>query len=216
MLREIPNIHERYQEIVDRVQGLGHKNIRPILMMQYRLDAKNDVYGIYKIMHVVGCFFMAMQAVSAIGTAVSAVAVVVQKIDPLVGTLFSLIGAAGCYASSRLIPPNIWKRVAHGEDLGVATLSGLMESFYKPILERAKKDKIPVLDLPNTLNPNDNLYTMQIEPNKHGGRLIAEGLAHIIKNHDYDNDPSVLYAKDRTNGSYVASPNPGNSGWSVR
>lgn len=67
-----------------------------------------------------------------------------------------------------------------------------------------KDSNIPVLDLPNTFNPNNNLYECGIEPNGKGSKLIAEGIAHIVQNHDF-NDQSVLYAKNDQN--YSAAQN---------
>ncbi len=216
MLGEIPRIHERYLKIVDEVKGLGGKNIRPIIMTQYRLDVNNDAYGIYRIMNIVGKAFGAIHAASSVATGLAAIATIAGKIHPIAGAILGLAGAGVLYLASRIIPLNTWQRVRNGEDLSMATLSGLMEGFYKPILERAKREKIPVLDLPNTFNPREDLYTSQIEPNKNGGKLIAEGLAHIIKTHNYEKDPSMLYAKKDALVSYTASINPGKSGWRVR
>lgn len=215
MLLEIPNILLRYAQIVDKIQQLPSKNVRPILMMQYRLDANNDHYGIYQIMNAVGLIFGVSQAALAVAAACSAAATVAKKIHPIAGSLLTALSSSLFYLSSKVIPVTIWPRVFSGQNLAMATLSGLMESFYKPILARAKADKIPVLDLPNTLDPHKPLFTSQIEPNKEGGTLIAEGLAHIIKTHNHQVDPSLLYAKNGSMRQFQALPNPGSSGWKV-
>ena len=87
----------------------------------------------------------------------------------------------------------------------------LLQSFYRPILQQAKKDKIPILDLPNTFNPYKDLYDHGIEPGKQGTELIAEGIAHIVKNHDYSTE-SKLYSK-KGNEYNAAINQPSN--WNV-
>ena len=90
-----------------------------------------------------------------------------------------------------------------------------METFYQPMLQRAREDKIPILDLPNTFNPSARLYTAGIEPNKAGGALIAEGLAHIITKHDYAKD-SRLYAKAALDAAYTGTKNNKTLEWKVK
>jgi hypothetical protein len=98
----------------------------------------------------------------------------------------------------------------------MATLGGLLETFYKPILAQAKADKIPILDLTNTFNPNDStLYISQIEPSQKGGALIAEGIDHIIKHHDFNSSKSMMYTKRDSDQKFIGNENPGSSGWSV-
>lgn len=97
---------------------------------------------------------------------------------------------------------------------GVAVMGALLESMYKPILEQAKAEGIPVLDLSNTFDPYEDLYTCQIEPNKKGAALIAKGIDHIVKNHDFTSQISKTYAKPKTEGSYIASDTDP-SGWRV-
>ena len=55
-----------------------------------------------------------------------------------------------------------------------------------------------------------------IEPGEKGSELIAEGIDHIIKNHDYDDEDSVskLYSKKGSADKYFASDNTV-SGWEV-
>ncbi len=214
MLKEIPNIHERYLGIVEEVKKLGNKNIKPIVMLQYRLDAHNDTYGIYKILRVVGGFFSVLHLLSGIGLGISTVATVAGGINAIWGTALGLLSGAALWFSTRIIPLKVTLGLFKGQDIAMSSLGGLMETFYKPILAQAKKDNIPVLDLPNTFNPYEPLYTAQIEPNKEGGRLIAEGLSHIIQRHDYTG-PSITYAKRAADEQYVASANPGESGWEV-
>lgn len=211
MLREIPNIHKRYLQIVDTIKGMG-KNVRPIIMLQYRLDAnpRRDHYGIYNILGIVGRFFTAAQAVSGVAM-VAAPFVAVANV--VAGVALGAFGALGLWATSRIIPLSVGTGYLKGQDLAMATLGGLMETFYKPILAKAKKENIPVLDLPNTFNPYKPLYQSQIEPNEAGGALIAEGIDHIVRNHDFSG-PSQLYAKPDDN-DYRASLNPGSSGWKV-
>jgi hypothetical protein len=102
--------------------------------------------------------------------------------------------------------------VLKGQELAMATLGGLMETFYKPILAQAKKDRIPILDLPNTLNPYGDFYIAQIEPNAEASQLIAEGLSHIIHHHDFTRG-SLIYSKKENQAEYTAAENL--NGWTV-
>lgn len=215
MLQEIPHIHERYLKLLSEVKLLGTlRNIRPIIMLQYRLDANDDCYGIYRILKVVGGIFASMQALGTVGIALSVGLVAAGKISLIAAAVLGIASIATLYLSSRIIPFKVTLGLLQGKDLGMASLGGLMETFYRPILERAKQDGIPVLDLPNTFDPNAPLYTHQIEPNKQGGTVIAEGLSHIILNHDYST-PSMLYAKKANDNNYSPTLNPGATGWQV-
>jgi hypothetical protein len=213
MFAEIPRVHERYLKIIDEVQKMGESNVRPILMFQYRLDVQNDPYFIYRIMRVVGVVFATMHVLGACG--VLAGLVLAGKVSFVWGSVVTLLSAACFGLSTRIIPVRATREgLKANTDLGIATLGGLMETFYSPILARAKNDKIPILDLPNTFNPYKRLYTAQIEPNQAGGKLIAEGIAHIIQSHDFTAE-SKLYAKRGSDAAYTAQLNPGASGWKV-
>ena len=90
-----------------------------------------------------------------------------------------------------------------------------MEKFYKPILEYAEEKKIPILDITNTFNPyhdkslsdrENQLYVCSIEPGPIGGELIAEGIDHIVKNHDFKRS-SRIYSKKADGGEYSSIDN---------
>ncbi len=89
---------------------------------------------------------------------------------------------------------------------GIELLADFMKEFYAPILKAAKEKKIPVLDLSRTFDPKARLYICGIEPNKAGGALIAEGLKHIIKQHDFAGE-SKVYAKLKPNKTYSVEEN---------
>ena len=77
----------------------------------------------------------------------------------------------------------------------MSLLGAMIGRFYQPILAQARQDGIPILDLSNVFNPYQGLYESGIEPNEHGSELIAEGIAHIVQNHDFDDGESQIYAK---------------------
>lgn len=160
-LGELPKIQERYLQILDQVKKLG-KEIRPVIMLQYQLDANNDQYGVYETL----------------------------------GTISPFLG------------------IEQGKNAPQLALQKLFKMFYAPILEKAQKEKIPVLDLPNTFDPHKELYISQIEPNQEGGKLIAEGLSQIITTHKV-NDESKLYSKSAKQTSFTASKNIGAEKWTV-
>ncbi len=217
MLKEIPRIHERYSQILKEVKTLKDKDIRPILMLQCRLDTHHDHYYIYTILKVIGVFFTVLHSLSLLGVGASVMALVAKKIHQRLGLAFLLISSVVLALSHQVIPLKVTKGAfLMGQQVSMAALGGLMETFYRPILAQAKADGIPILDLPNTFNPYDSsLYIAQIEPSQKGGQLIAEGLDHIIKHHDFASSKSMMYSKRGSNQEFTAAENPGSSGWSV-
>ena len=215
MLLEIPNIHERYLRIVNELQNIKERDIRPILMFQYRTDAKNDPYGIYTVLKIVGILATIIHVLCIATVAVAGIAAIAGKINAWVGFAFVAIGGIFLALATQIIPLKVTANILYGQEIGMAALGGLMETFYQPILARAKKEGIPILDLPNTFNPYKKLYKSGIEPNKDGGTLIAEGLRYIIKNHDFSSKKSMVYSKKDSEAEYTASENPGPGGWQV-
>lgn len=215
MLQEIPSVHQRYLQILNEVKSLKDRNIRPILMFQYRLDVHHDNYKIYEILKKVGLVFCAIQSLSFLGICASTMALVAGRIDRRLGLGALLLSSAVLFLSRLVVPLKVTKGILSGEQVSMATLGGLLETFYKPILAQAQADRIPILDLPNTFNPNDtSLYIAQIEPSQKGSRLIAEGINQIIKRHDFKSK-SMMYAKRNSSEEFVANENTGSSGWSV-
>ncbi|HEX4839329.1 MAG TPA: hypothetical protein VFU89_02670, partial [Rhabdochlamydiaceae bacterium] len=166
---------------------------------------------------VIGVFFTALHSLGLLGIGTSIMALVAKKIHQRLGLAFLLISSAVLALSHQIIPLKVTKGVfLMGQQVSMAALGGLMETFYRPILAQAKADGIPILDLPNTFNPYDSsLYIAQIEPSQKGGQLIAEGLDHIIKHHDFTSSKSLMYSKRDSNQKFTATENPGSSGWSV-
>jgi hypothetical protein len=213
MLREIPRVHERYLRILEEVKSLSDKNIRPILMFLYRTDANHDPYRIYTVMKVIGVFFTAVNVLSIAGITAAAVAMLAGKVNKQKGLIFTILGAAIFALSSRVIPLKVTKGILSGQSAGMTTLGGLIEKFYKPILAKAREEKIPILDLPNTFNPYEELYEEGIEPNKEGGKVIAEGISYIVKTHKFETPESWIYSKGTKGLGWSPSPNEGD--WEV-
>jgi len=158
LIRGVSEVQKRYLEIVKEVIGLKDEDIRPILMLQYLPEAN---------------FFMYPS---------------LNKAAKLASFVKKFLW------DTKFITPEIATLVSSGQDVGIPFLGTLMERFYKPILEYAKEKKIPILDITNTFNPchdkniserENQLYVCSIEPGPKGGELIAEGIDHIVKNHDY-------------------------------
>lgn len=217
MLRNIPAVIKRYMGILDQLKSLAsleNKKVKPILMFQYRVDAKNDTYHIYTLLKVIGVSTLALAAVSTVALASSLMALAGTISTLTAGILFS-IGVTGLVVSNRVLPLRMIKNILGGQELRVAALGALIEKFYQPILKRAKEDGIPILDLPNTFDPYQNLYLSGIEPGVEGGKLIAEGIAHIVQNHCYSS-PSKLYAKKKNQTAFSVANNPGANGWRIK
>lgn len=215
MLRSIPDIHKRYDQILNTLKDdFQGKKIKPILMLQYRVDANNDSYLIYTILRVIGAITLAINAIST-AALIASLAVVSASITATAAVIFAILGTVGLIVSNKILPLRMTWKVISGQGIGIAAIGALMERFYQPILKRAKEESIPILDLPNTFNPYKPLYLASIEPSVEGGKLIAEGINHIVKQHDY-NASSQLYAKSGSQTEFSASDNPGYHGWRVK
>ena len=184
LVRKFKETQERYLHFVDLVPSLPRngKNVRPILMFQYRPavhhDQSSPIYGLLgSVAKVVTLFqVIALGVLSWMGIRLIAGKV---RIAPAV---ISCLAAAFLVASPRVVPLQVTRRMIKGQSPGMAMLGVWMEKFYRPILEYAQQKKLPILDLPNSFNPfNQNHYISGIEPSLEGGERIARGLAKIIK-----------------------------------
>ncbi len=205
LLKDIPEIQKRYLQIVRTIKGMRGREILPILMFQYRTDVNNDPYHIYPIFKAIGTAALIVQLASCI-LLTAPLFLLAGKISLLVSGLLFAAGATGVYYSAKVLPFSATKEIFSGKEIGMTLLGHLMRSFYQPILEYAQKERIPVLDLPNTFNPHQNLYTSGIEPNKNGSQLIAQGLEHILVEHNFQKE-SMLYARSNQEPSYTGKPN---------
>lgn len=211
LIRDIPQIQARHAEIVDKVKGLQGRNIQPILILQYRTDANHDPYSIYTVFGIIGTIAVATHLI-CIALLATPLLILGGQISLLAGSVLGLIGAVGLYASHKVIPLTVTKNVLMGNPIGMSTISALIQSFYQPILAKAKEERIPILDLSNTFNPYEKLYESGIEPNEEGGRLIAKGIDHIVKHHDFTGE-SMLYSKPSGTSEFVGAAN--SSDWKV-
>jgi hypothetical protein len=203
LLGEVSRVQERYLEILSQVQGMGGKNIKPILMFQYRTDAKGRQYQITNIFGKLGYLSAAINVVIMGWIVFSAYncfarkkpakplpgkvqpSVPMQKRIHMPSLLKMLVGGALLYGSHRQISIRVTKEILTGKDAGVAVFGASLERLYQPILEKAKEDNLPILDLPNLFNPYDRtLYESEIEPSGKGGKFIAGELAKIIETYD--------------------------------
>ena len=214
LLREIPKVQERYLEIVKQIQDLKGRDVRPILMLQYRPDARNDNYGIYTILRWVGRIAVAVNTLCIATIAISSLAAYKGKIRMRTGVIAVLLSGTIFALGSRAIPLKVTKEAFIGHDIAIAMIGALLEKFYAPILERAKEDHIPVLDLTNTFDPYKPLYDSGIEPGPMGGILIANGIEHVVKNHDYQGT-SRIYSAPPATAKYDSTENDNPAGWEV-
>lgn len=214
LLREIPKVQERYLEIVKQIQGIQGRDVRPILMLQYRPDARNDNYGIYTILRWVGRIAVAVNTLCIATIALSSLAAYKGKIRMRTGVIMILLSGTPLALLSRAIPLKVTKEAFMGHDIAIAMIGALLEKFYSPILERAKELRIPILDLTNTFDPYQPLYDSGIEPGPKGGILIANGIEHVVKNHDYQGTSRIYSALPAT-AKYDSVENDNPAGWEV-
>jgi lysophospholipase L1-like esterase len=215
MILSVSKVRERYLRIVDEVRKIQDRDVRPILMLLYRFDFQSDVYGIYRILGWAGKIAMIVQTVCIAAIVNSARLFFISKVGIFSGLVIPLISILGLALASKVVSLPVMKKwIWNKQNLSMAILGGLMEKFYRPILEYAKEHRIPVLDLPNTFDPyNSKLYVSQIEPSAQGGQLIAEGIAHIVQKHDYSKNGSRIYSG--TIRGYHSRSNTHPSSWCV-
>jgi len=85
---------------------------------------------------------------------------------------------------------------APGEGDGAAKLAQLMGVIFAPVLALARAERLPVVDLPNSMDPSDaSLFSHQIEPSAAGSAFIAGMLADVLGSHDFAG-PSRIYSRD--------------------
>lgn len=190
----IPQIQQEYLQILAKLKSLQEYNVRPILMFQYRTDANSDPYLIYPIFGFLGVVAATVH-LTCLALLTLPLLLLIGKVSALMGGIAFFTGAIGLYLSHKIVPLSVTKDIFLGKKIGMVLLGAMMQRFYQPILEQAKKDGIPILDMPNTFHPYRNLYECGIEPNAQGSELIAEGIHHILKNHDFTGK-SMMYAKD--------------------
>lgn len=143
-------------QIIDRVRAL-EGDIRPILLLQYRTDAKNDPYRIYTIMGILGAVVMTTHMIGLVLISFPIWGLAGYLSLPTAG-IVSLIGCSWLYLSTRVAPLSITREVLKGESIAMSTLKAMMQTFYRPILHYAEKHRLPALDLPNSLNFHKPLY----------------------------------------------------------
>jgi hypothetical protein len=180
LLGDVSTIQKRYFDILDKVQKLG-SNVRPILMFQYRTDARKDPYRVYTMMGIAGGFLTAVNLLFIGMFDVVTFLMAMDSISISLGVVLILFSGIVAIVSSFFGSFRVAKGILKRQNCGMTMLGVLMEMFYRPILKRAQADNLPVLDLPNSFNPYEALYISGIEPNREGGKLIAEGLCHIIR-----------------------------------
>ena len=105
------------------------------------------------------------------------------------------------------------KTVPFGPEDPLQKLNFLMQMIYPPIFGLASQLGLPIIDLPNTMDPrNPDLFRCQIEPSASGGEVISEMIQHVLKTHDYSKGESLFYSKK--GDKFVSTVNSG-AGWQV-
>lgn len=192
LLNIFPQVQKRYLEIVTKVKSLKG-DIQPILMFQYRTSAEDRPYHIYTILGALGRIAVLANIVCAALLGYFGWRLALSRINPLRGIAACAMAAIVLTLSARTIPLKATVGILKGQHPGIIVIGALMEKLYRPILEYAKNEKLPILDLPNIFNPfQKDLYLSEIEPSEQGGNHIANRLATIIQIHA-KSSPSTIY-----------------------
>ena len=169
---------------------MGEGNIKPILMFQYRTDLADQHY-IYKVFKGLGYVAATLNTIAVAAIAYLAYQLMTGKVGRVAsfGKLF--LGGAFLYASHKQLSLRVTKEIFSGQHAGLAVFGASLERLYAPIIERAKKDKIPIIDMSNNMDPrNSDLYDSGIEPSAQGGAFIAKSLAETVMN--YESEQNTL------------------------
>jgi hypothetical protein len=95
-------------------------------------------------------------------------------------------------------------------------MHALMENIYGPVLELARKHKIPIVDLPRTFDPSKpHLYECQIEPSEAGGGIIAELIDYVLKYHNFAGTSSLYFKPNLGARDVVCEANDGSRSWRI-
>lgn len=105
----------------------------------------------------------------------------------------------GVYAAMGSLP---------GPGNALQKLHALMEHIFEPVHEIARTYGLPVIDLPNTLDPRMREdFKCQIEPSHSGGAKIAKLIAHVVQCHDFACGESLFYSQPDANEAVVVKKN---------
>jgi len=177
------HVEPHYLEIVDRVKRMGGK---PILIIPNLSPATSPIYT--KV-GIIGGFIALVSAVCLAYLARFVMHIVMNKVNlHSRSTIFAIIAVLILLSQ---LP--ITYRIAQGQHPGMAMAKIAVQRLSKPILAYAKKDKLTMIDLPNTFDPyQTELYCSSGAFSKQGGALIAKAICHAIAR-DESNDSSYIY-----------------------
>ncbi|MGH2611829.1 MAG: hypothetical protein ACRDFB_02125 [Rhabdochlamydiaceae bacterium] len=170
---DLRNITSRYLNILAQVKVLG-KNIKPILITE-PCPLSGD--SIYKVLKYLGRLAVIINFLCVTGIAAAVTFMITRKIDRYVGGVFVVMGISILYVSRKLVPFKVTRSVFK-QNGGKAVFETVMERFYRPVLEAANKNTIPILDLTNSFN----IYASSVHPPIHEiiQQIIIEGIARIM------------------------------------
>jgi hypothetical protein len=136
--------------------------------------------------------------------------VVLNKIPRIAGLALGGIAGAVWMKTTQVMPLKETVAVLKGQHAGVTLMGTLMEKFYRPILEYAKKEKMAILDLSNAFDPHqDDLYIDKTEPSAVASVKIAEGICHIVKHHNFTASSAIYESVEKSSENIPAK-------WKVR
>lgn len=183
LLSEDSAAQERYFQILDRVQGMGDKNVVPILMFQYRTDLQDKFYQIYEIFKGLGLFVAALNTIAIGVIGYAGYRWLTGKISRTVGLCTIFLGALFLYLSHRQLNLRFMIDMTQ-KHIALAVFENLLNRFYAPMMERAERDNLSIIYSDETLDPyNPFHYIQDIEPSEAGGEIIAGAITNAVKGH---------------------------------
>jgi multisubunit Na+/H+ antiporter MnhG subunit len=180
-LHKISTVQSNYLQILGQVQAIQGRNVVPILMFQYRTNFQDDGYKIYATFKRFG-LVMAKLNICAMGLiGYAAYSWCAGKVSRTVGLGGVFLGGVFLYLSHRQLSIRFMVDMVT-EDTGLVVFQTLLNRFYAPIIARAGRDQIPIIQSNETLDPNrSEHYINSIEPSEEGGKVIAQKIAEVIR-----------------------------------
>lgn len=181
LLSEISAVQQRYLQILDQVQGMGDRNVVPILMFQYRTDLQDRVYGIYTIFKGLGLLVATLNTIAMGVIGYAGYRWITGKISRMVGLRNMFLGAVFLYFSHRQLSLKFMADMTT-KHTGLAVFENSLNRLYAPMIERATRERIKIIYSHETLDPhNPQHYMSDIEPSPEGGEVIAKRIAEAVR-----------------------------------
>lgn len=178
-LSRTPQIQRNCLAILDKIKSWSI-DVKPIFVLPYLTHLQHD-----RLCHHLDILARraALVYLSCMGTlGFLGILILTKKISASWGLTGLLITALVLGITDQVVPLRTVYKILQCQRPGIALMKVMMENLYRPLLMRAQREGIPIVDLTNTFNPHQiGLYAAGIEPSKEGGALIAKVICQVLQ-----------------------------------